>query len=115
MPHLLSGDFYLCSSKAMKKILLIFLLLTQSAVAFSQHKLLQSGPMVGRSEMREVVIWAQTKQVAMVKAAYWDTAFPKQVYWTNEIRTNKDSSYTAHLLASEVQPGKKIRIQTLYR
>gem|GEM_PF-6823568 len=39
---------------------------------FAQANLLQSGPMVGYSEMKEVLLWVQTKSSAKVKFAYWE-------------------------------------------
>lgn len=86
----------------MKKLLLI--LLFAHTVAFAQ---LQSGPMVGYSEMREVLLWVQTKQAAKVKIVYWEQGNPTQKMNTDEITTQKKDAFVARLLADQVQPSKK--------
>ncbi|QMW01186.1 alkaline phosphatase D family protein [Spirosoma foliorum] len=78
----------------------------------SQSKL-QSGPMVGYSEMREVMLWAQTKQPAKVQIRYHETDNPSVNYLTNEVQTNRQTAFTAHLLADQVEPGKKYTYELL--
>lgn len=69
---------------------------------------LQSGPMLGYSEMREVMLWVQTNAPAKVQIKYWElenTSAP--ILETNVVMTEKSNGYTAHLLADEVSPGQK--------
>lgn len=73
---------------------------------FSQASLLQSGPMVGYSEMREVLLWVQTTESALVKFVYWETGAPEIKYSTDEVETSKTNAFTAKLVADQVQPGK---------
>jgi alkaline phosphatase D len=73
---------------------------------FAQEDLLQSGPMVGYSEMREVLLWVQTTLPANVKCIYWDTLHPQKKFSTNEVLTEKNTACTAKLIADSVQPGK---------
>ncbi|WP_242927968.1 alkaline phosphatase D family protein [Pontibacter vulgaris] len=73
----------------------------------AQVKLLQSGPMVGYADMKEVMLWVQTKEAAKVKIKYWDKENPKQVYTTKEVKTEADNAFATHLLANKVQPGRK--------
>lgn len=73
----------------------------------SPSTLLQSGPMVGYSDMREVMLWAQTKQPARVQIRYHEVGKPTPAYLTNEVLTNPQAAFTAHLLANQVEPGKK--------
>ncbi len=85
-----------------------FLILTFFALnSFSQENLLQSGPMVGYAEMREVLLWVQTKKAAEVKIRYQNVANKSQVFWTNVIKTRKESGFTAKLLADSVEAGAK--------
>ncbi|MEJ8756429.1 alkaline phosphatase D family protein [Pontibacter sp. H259] len=84
---------------------LYFVCLSFSSLA--QEKLLQAGPMVGYSEMREVKLWVQTKEPAKVKIKYWAKDNPNKVYTTAEARTMAESANAAHLLADNVEPGKK--------
>tara|TARA_B100002052_G_C15881621_1_gene599551 strand:+ start:1034 stop:2359 length:1326 start_codon:yes stop_codon:yes gene_type:complete len=68
---------------------------------------INSGPMVGYSEKSEVALWIQTSKEARLKFSYWDINFPNKKYHTNTIVTNKESGYTATLIADEVKPGNK--------
>lgn len=68
---------------------------------------LQSGPMLGYSEMKEVLLWVQTKKPAKVKFVYHEKSNPKVKFTTEEVLTSKDKAYTAKILADQVLPGKK--------
>ncbi|WP_425290914.1 alkaline phosphatase D family protein [Spirosoma linguale] len=78
--------------------------------------LLQSGPMVGYSDMREVKLWVQTKQPARVQIRYHEVtsqatgstpaSTSATTHLTNEVYTNRQTAFTAHLLADQVDPGK---------
>jgi alkaline phosphatase D len=74
---------------------------------FANPDKLQSGPMVGYSEMRETLLWVQTKKEAKVKFIYWDKENPDKKYQTKEIRTKENKSFTAKLIVDQVSPGKK--------
>lgn len=78
-----------------------------SSPSFANSDKLQSGPMVGYSEMRESMLWAQTTKEAKVKFVYWDKDEPNKKFETKEIRTRKDKAFTAQLIADSVLPGKK--------
>jgi len=71
----------------------------------SDNNLLQSGPMVCYSEMKEVMIWVQTTKSARVRIVYWDTSNAKRQYWAKEVETKRNTAYTAKILADSVQPG----------
>ncbi|WP_136669269.1 alkaline phosphatase [Flavobacterium sp. H122] len=90
----------------MKKIIIIFCLsFVLNTVA--QNSLLQSGPMVGYCEMTEAKIWVQTTTAANVKIMYSPADNVKEIQYSNEVLTNKDSGYTAHLVLDGLSPGKK--------
>ncbi len=72
---------------------------------------LQSGPMAGYSDRREVMLWAQTKQPAYVQIRYHETGSPTvgkpiPTHLTDEVYTNRQTVFIAHLLADQVEPGK---------
>lgn len=69
--------------------------------------------MVGYSDMREVMLWAQTTQPARVQIRYHETDKPSPTYLTNEVQTNRQTAFTAHLLADRVEPGKKYTYELL--
>ncbi len=104
------------------KNLLAFVALLGTFSLFAQiqtikptKSLLQSGPMVGYSEMREVMLWVQTNAPAEVQIKYMakESLLPdslsipveKRAYFTNKVMTKKGNAYVAHLLADEVEPG----------
>lgn len=68
---------------------------------------LQSGPMVGYSEMREVMLWVQTNRPCQVYVEYQEQGKPAaEVFLTNAVQTSATDAYTAHLLADKVLPGR---------
>jgi len=89
----------------MKKLILLTLVFFIQFTGISQSTLLQSGPMVGYSEMLEVAIWVQTKKPAEVKINYWNTDNLNVKYVTNTVYTHKDKAFTATLIADTLEPG----------
>lgn len=89
----------------MRKLLFVHFLLC--FVSFSLLAQIQSGPMVGYSDMREVLLWVQTKQPAKVKFMYWEQGNSAQKWSTDETLTAKNTAFIARLIADQVQPGKK--------
>lgn len=85
--------------------LLSFFFILNSLTA--QQALLQSGPMVGYSEMREALLWVQTKSSAKVQFAYWEQGNPSESHLTDAKITSKNNAFTAKLIADQVQPGKR--------
>ncbi|MCF6270944.1 MAG: alkaline phosphatase family protein [Melioribacteraceae bacterium] len=76
-----------------------------SSILIAQANLLRSGPMVGYSEMREVMLWVQTFDEAEVKIGYWikDSSSAKE--YTDAVTTEKSRAFTAHLIADILEPG----------
>ena len=68
------------------------------------EQVLVSGPMVGYSEMREVLLWVQTNGPAQVQFTY-TAGQGNPVYRTETYRTRQDQAYTARLIANQVRPG----------
>lgn len=89
------------------RLIFLFCLLFMINSLQAQQDLLQSGPMVGYSEMREALLWVQTKSSAKVQFVYWDQAKPGLEYRTDAKITSKDNAYTAKLIADQIQPGKQ--------
>lgn len=67
--------------------------------------LIQAGPMLGYSEMREVMLWVQTTEPAEVQIKYWLQGQSIPLLVTEVCTTQKGEGYTAHLVADEVLPG----------
>jgi len=97
----------------MKNILTFYFITTCVVLPFFSNaqpvvnSLLQSGPMLGYSDMRESMIWVQTTSEAEVYATYADMANPGLVRHTNKVKTHKEEAFTARLLADTVEPGNR--------
>jgi alkaline phosphatase D len=91
----------------MKQLSVFIVCIFWSVLSWGQANLLQSGPMVGYSDMREVLLWAQTKSSAKVKFGYWEKGSPSKKNFTEEITTQKNQAFVAKLVADVVEPGKK--------
>ena len=70
----------------------------------SPRSLLQSGPMLGYCEQREVLLWVQTKLPATVQFVYTDDE--GRSYRTDMVKTTKANAYIAEVVADHVQPGR---------
>ncbi len=97
----LSKIFNRSFSFAISSILLL------SLPSFANPEKLQSGPMVGYSEMKESLLWVQTKTKAKVKFIYWDKQNPTQKFQTDEEETKKEDAFTKKLILTSVLPGKR--------
>jgi alkaline phosphatase D len=82
---------------------IVIYLLTIS-YAFCQIK---SGPMLGYSEMREVLLWVQTEKAEKVKFAYWEKGLPAEKIFTDVVLTLKKDAFVARIIADQVLPSKK--------
>lgn len=92
----------------MKKIY-SFLFIILCNITFAQNSILQSGPMVGYCEMKEAVIWLQTKKNASVKIEYFTIDKPSEVFLSDNYTTTKDVGFTYHIVLDKLQPGKKYK------
>jgi len=69
---------------------------------------IKSGPMLGYSEMKEVLIWVQTEKAAKVEIKYWDKETDgKQKFTTEPVQTTKSNAFVAKIIADEVTMSKK--------
>jgi len=93
--------------KILRQISLALCILLSSFFLLAQKSLLQSGPMLGYSEMRETMLWAQTKSAAKVQVAYWPKGQPKERQLTAAVNTTAANGFTAHLLADKVKPSNR--------
>lgn len=87
------------------KLFFTILLLITNCIVFAQD-LVQSGPMVGYSTMREVLLWVQTTKTAKVHFEYFEKTNPKQRYQTEKYNTEANSGFVAKLIANQILPGK---------
>jgi len=75
---------------------------------FSQESsILQSGPMIGYTDMQEAVIWVQTNKNAEVRVEYSIRGSRGRKFKTNTLYTKKEEAFTARLIADSVVPGTK--------
>jgi alkaline phosphatase D len=67
----------------------------------------QSGPMLGYSDMFEVMLWVQTTGQATVHFEYWEKDSMRLHYSTRPVTTEAGNAFVAHCVGDRVQPGKK--------
>ncbi len=86
-----------------KKLYTSLFLLLFSISSFAQ---LVAGPMLGYSEMREVLLWAQTDKPTLVKYNYWEKGGDGKKFSTKAVLTDKSNYFIAKIIAEDVLPGK---------
>lgn len=86
----------------MAKKILPFIFLLFSIPSIAQ---IVAGPMLGYSEMREVMLWVQTEKSTLVKYNYWVKDGDGTKYTTEPTITRKDNYFIAKVIADEVLPG----------
>ena len=91
----------------MKKLLYILFISTLGLSSVSAQDLVQSGPMVGYSDMFEALLWVQTKESAKVHFEYFDRKNPKERFKTEKHTTKSEDAYVAKLIADKLEPSKK--------
>lgn len=69
------------------------------------NEALQNGPMVGYVEMREALLWVQTKTFAGVQVEYWERGKTDQKWRSDLVQTYKNSAFTAKCIATQLEPG----------
>ncbi len=77
------------------------------------QSLLQSGPMLGYTDMKEAAIWVQTKQEAEVFIRYWSKSTPTDTFSTEKTHTRKEYAFATTLRADSVEPGNKYQYQVI--
>lgn len=79
----------------------------------TQSNLLNAGPMVGYSEMREVMIWVQTKSAAGVQIQYWNTSSPDSVVITEKLHSGSEKAFTLKFILAPLDPGQTYEYRLL--
>jgi len=92
---------------------LIFCLFLVSEMCSAQGNLIQSGPMLGYSEMREAAIWIQTKAPSKVKIEYWEKDNPDSVISTKDYDTHEADANCVTIKADRVEPGRSYHYRVL--
>lgn len=72
---------------------------------------IKAGPMLGYSEMKEVLLWVQTEKAQPVKFVYWDKENPAVKLSTEEVTSRAETDFTVKLIANKVQPSKKYQYE----
>jgi alkaline phosphatase D len=93
----------------MKKLILLFLLIQ----IFEVNAQIKNGPMVGYSDMKEVMLWVQTEKAAKVKFNYWEQETPNKKMTTEEILTTKKDGFVAKIVCDQVTMSKKYGYEVL--
>jgi alkaline phosphatase D len=87
----------------MKKVIVLLLASVLSVSTFAQVK---SGPMLGYSEMREVMLWVQTEKAAKVQFKYFDKTEPSRIISTETVASMPENEFIVKIIAKDVLPSK---------
>ncbi len=96
-----------------KRLAILTLFILSFLQLSAQEKYLQSGPMVGYSEMREVLLWAQTNTAASVAFRYWPDDTPNQKSTTPAVKTSAENAFVAKVAIGNLTPGKTYTYELL--
>lgn len=77
------------------------------------EKLVKSGPMLGYSDQREVLLWVQTTKEAEVAFRFWDLKNPKSTRTTQIIKAKKENGFVAKAVADSLSPGTRYGYEVL--
>lgn len=91
----------------MKQILIVLFILGSAISAHAQREQIQSGPMVGYSEMREVMVWIQLKSPSTARLVYWPLTNPSSKKSTGAQTALPSESHVLKFIANGVEPGTK--------
>ena len=75
--------------------------------------LLRAGPMVGYTDVNEVMLWVQTRESAPVRIRYHEQENPGEVFETFPIDTQPSKGCTAHLLIIDLKPATRYNYEVL--
>jgi len=95
----------------MKRLQLTIILSLACLITFAQKELLKSGPMVGYSDFREVLIWVQTTEAAEVAIRYSDESGTTKT--TESVLTSKETDYIAKIYPRPLEYGKTYTYELL--
>ncbi|TGM05585.1 alkaline phosphatase family protein [Leptospira barantonii] len=96
-----------------KRILLCSFLLVSGFQLQAESANLVSGPILGYSTLKEVLVWVQTDRKAQVILEYSEIENPKNRFISEEIKTDSKTGFIAKLIANRVHPGKKYNYNIL--
>ena len=99
--------------KIITPLITLIIVFSIAGKANAQNELLQSGPMVGYSTMREVAIWVQTKEAATVSIRYIVEGTEEDYKYSEDVSTEKSSGYTAKIIIGNLKPGTKYSYEVL--
>lgn len=91
----------------MKQVLKYVLVILILIYCFTVKAQVQAGPMLGYSEMKEVLIWVQTEKEATIQYKYWPQDLPGDIHWSEKLKTEKKNYHMAKMVLDEVVPSKK--------
>ncbi|EMO31914.1 PhoD-like phosphatase [Leptospira santarosai str. HAI821] len=95
------------------KIFLYYILLVFNFQLNAETDKIVSGPILGYSTSKEVLVWVQTNQGAEVALEYSEIGNPRNKSISETIRTDYKTGFIARLIANRVEPGKSYNYNLL--
>lgn len=79
----------------------------------SGNAALQSGPMLGYADLREVLVWVQANGPVPVVMRYWESGKPETARSTEPVLAQAHTAYTAKCIAGLLEPGRTYEYEIL--
>ncbi|URD69914.1 alkaline phosphatase D family protein [Leptospira borgpetersenii] len=95
------------------KRVLYYLLLIFNLQLNAEAAKIVSGPILGYSTLKEVLVWIQTDQASKVALEYSEIGNPRNRYISETIQTDYKTGFIAKLIANRVEPGKSYNYNLL--
>ncbi|HEX9658033.1 MAG TPA: alkaline phosphatase D family protein [Bacteroidota bacterium] len=104
----MTNHLYLC----ILYITLLCFLLNLSSLG-EEKGTLRSGPMVGYSEMTEVMLWVQMTGPAELQYRFWEAGNPQSARTTESQRVTRNSDFIAHTRISGLKEGQHFEYELM--
>lgn len=97
------------------RFFLVFLFSASALALIAQSKstLVQSGPMLGYADMREVSVWIQTTREANVSLHFWPINQEAKKRKTISVQATEKEAYAVTLVATGLEPGTTYRYEVM--
>ncbi len=83
-------------------------------IGCEQPEYLQSGPMLGYADLREVMVWVQTKQDSRVKLRYWPQGDSTSAGQIEMISNMEEDAGIVKFLVGNLDPGTTYRYELYF-
>jgi alkaline phosphatase D len=85
-----------------------------STLVFAGNAALQSGPMLGYADLREVLVWVQAKGPVPAVLRYWEAGKPETMRTLETVTPQARTAYTMKWAVGNLEPGRTYQYEILF-